>query len=58
MRQSGRSVGVGKSNKAAAGKFSGRLDEMIKSSGKGVENPWPTGIPDDFRKRIRETGYW
>ncbi|MFH1619959.1 MAG: sulfatase [bacterium] len=54
----GESKNIFSSNKAAAWKFSGHLDEMIKYAEKGVENPWPAGIPDDVRKRIRETGYW
>ncbi|MFH1620133.1 MAG: sulfatase-like hydrolase/transferase [bacterium] len=54
----GESKNIFSSNKAAAWKFSRRLDKMIESSGKGVENPWPAGIPEDVRERIRKTGYW
>ncbi|MFH1619956.1 MAG: hypothetical protein ABIG11_08640 [bacterium] len=54
----GESKNIFSSNKAAVWKFSRRLDEMMKASGKGVENPWPAEIPEDARKRIRETDCW
>ncbi|MFH1619921.1 MAG: sulfatase/phosphatase domain-containing protein, partial [bacterium] len=46
------------SNKGTAREFAKRLDDMLKSAGSGQENPWPAEIPDDFRKRILDTGYW
>ncbi|MFH1619923.1 MAG: sulfatase [bacterium] len=46
------------SNRDAAGKLAGRLDNLTKSAGIGGENSWPAEIPDDVRKKILATGYW
>ncbi|MFH1620341.1 MAG: sulfatase, partial [bacterium] len=46
------------SNRDAAGKFAGCLSAMRASAPKRRTNPWPGKIPEDVRKRIRETGYW